>query len=153
MLEDDEDFTEEFHCLYNIIDVPEADNEDFVEEFHCLYDNTDVPEVDNEFDLDTYNTYLNMELAIDMGCHEHPQYAKVTKQLKDHCGNPIGTANNNPILDTRMYKVEFADGSKQALVANIIAENMFASIDKEGHQHLLNCRGNPKRSSVCSVIE
>ena len=109
------------------------DNEDFVEEFHRLYDNTDVPEVDNEFDLDTYNTYLNMELAIDMGCHEHPQYAKVTKQLKDHCGNPIGTANNNPILDTRMYKVEFADGSKQALVANIIAENMFASVDKEGH--------------------
>ena len=38
-----------------------------------------------------------------------------TKQLRNHCGNPIRTANKNPILDTRMYEVEFADGFKQAV--------------------------------------
>ena len=36
-----------------------------------------------------------------------------------------------------MYEVEYADGSKQALAANVIAENMFASVDEEGHRHLL----------------
>ena len=78
-----------------------------------------------------------MELAIESAGHEHPQFARVTKRLKDHRGNPIGTAHSNPILDTRMYEVEFADGSKQAMTANTIAENMFASVDEEGHRHLL----------------
>ena len=36
-----------------------------------------------------------------------------------------------------MYEVEFIDGHKQALSANIIAENMFASVDEDGHRHLL----------------
>jgi len=36
-------------------------------------------------------------------------------------GIPIGTANDNPLLDTRMYEVKHVDGRKQALAANIIA--------------------------------
>ena len=36
-----------------------------------------------------------------------------------------------------MYEVEYANGYKQALSANVIAENMFASVDKEGYRHLL----------------
>ena len=77
-----------------------------------------------------------MEPAIDHG-REYPEYARVTKRLKDHWSNPIRTANDNPILDTHIYKVEYYNGSKQALSANVIAENMFASIDEEGHHHLL----------------
>ena len=57
----------------------------------------------------------------------------MTKRLRDNQGNPIGTSNVNPMLDTRMHEVEFLDGHKQALSANAIAENMFASVDKEGH--------------------
>ena len=34
------------------------------------------------------------------------------------------TANNNPLLDTRMNEVEHIDGRKQALATNVIAENM-----------------------------
>mmetsp|Transcript_26808 Transcript_26808/g.40563 ORF Transcript_26808/g.40563 Transcript_26808/m.40563 type:complete len:138 (-) Transcript_26808:449-862(-) len=78
-----------------------------------------------------------MELAIGKDGHETPQFAKVTKRLKDHRGNPIGTAHDNPILDTRMYEVEYADGSKQALSANVIAENLFASVDEERHRRIL----------------
>eukprot|EP00546_Thalassionema_frauenfeldii_P011116 CAMPEP_0178911100 /NCGR_PEP_ID=MMETSP0786-20121207/9490_1 /TAXON_ID=186022 /ORGANISM="Thalassionema frauenfeldii, Strain CCMP 1798" /LENGTH=89 /DNA_ID=CAMNT_0020583475 /DNA_START=46 /DNA_END=312 /DNA_ORIENTATION=+ len=78
-----------------------------------------------------------MELALGKEGHDTPQFAKVTKRLRDHRGNPIGTAHDNPILDTRMYEVEFFDGSKQALSANVIAENLFASVDEEGHRHLL----------------
>ena len=57
--------------------------------------------------------------------------------MRDNHGNPIGTANDNPILDSRMYEVQFADGHQQAMAANLIAENMFASVDEEGHRHLL----------------
>ena len=36
-----------------------------------------------------------------------------------------------------MYEVEFKDGKKTALSANSIAENIFATIDEEGHRHVL----------------
>ena len=112
------------------------DDPDFAEEFNRLFDNAEVPEADDVFDPDCYDNYLQMEVAIDKG-GEHPEIARVTKRLKDHRGNPIGTANDNPILDTRMYEVEYADGHKQALSANVIAENMLATVDEEGHRHLI----------------
>ena len=49
---------------------------------------------------------------------------------------PVGTANDNPILDTRVYEVEYADGHKAALAANAIAENMFAQVDDESNRHV-----------------
>ena len=41
----------------------------------------------------------------------------------------IGKANNNPILDTIMYELEYKDGHKTFLEANALAENMFYHID------------------------
>ena len=111
-------------------------DEDFAEEFNKIYDNTDVPEADDDFDPDSFDAYLNMEIAIDRG-GDDPEFARVTKRMKDDRGNPIGVAHNNPIMDSRMYEVEFLDGQKQAMAANIIAENMFASVDEEGHRNLL----------------
>ena len=32
---------------------------------------------------------------------------KVTKRARDNAGNPVGRANDNPIIDTREYIVEF----------------------------------------------
>lgn len=112
------------------------DDAEFAAEFTQLFNNSDVVEADVEFDPDAFDHYLNAEVAIDRGS-EYPQLARVRKRLKDHRGYPIGTAHSNPILDTRMYEVEFMDGSKQALAANLIAENMFATVDEEGHRHML----------------
>ena len=112
------------------------DDEDFAAKFNRLFDNPEVAEADDMFDPDSFDHYLNMELSVDRG-GEHPQFARVTKHLRDHRGLLIGTANDNPILDTRIYEVEYADGSKQAIAANVIAESMFASVDEEGHRHLL----------------
>ena len=52
--------------------------------------------------------------------------------LKDKDGLPIGTASENPILDTRMHEVEYADGYKTAMAANAIAKNLFAQVDQDG---------------------
>ena len=43
------------------------------------------------------------------------EFARVTKWLRDTNDITIGTTNDNPILDTRMYEVEFLDGHKAAL--------------------------------------
>ena len=41
-------------------------------------------------------------------------------------GNLIGKSNDNPILDTREYIVEFPDGREAEYAANQIAVNMIA---------------------------
>ncbi len=51
------------------------------------------------------DTYLNMELALLCG-ESGAEFARVTKRLRDENGLPIGTANDNPILDIRIYEVK-----------------------------------------------
>ena len=115
LIEKDPEFNEEFNKIFNDSNIPEAD------EF--------TPEV-----LD--DTYLNMELALSRD-GDGPEFARVTKRLRDANGLPIGTANDNPLLDTRLYEVEYADGYKASLAANTIAINMFAQVDAEGNRHVL----------------
>ena len=81
--------------------------------------------------------YLNMELALPQGDSLEPRMARVTKRLKDANDIPIGTADDNPLLDTRMYEVEYLDGERASLSANHIAENLFAQVDDEGNRQVL----------------
>lgn len=64
-------------------------------------------------------------------------YGKVTRRSRDDRGKGIGTANKNPLLDTREYDVEYADGTYMKQQANTIAENIFAQTDDEGRESLL----------------
>jgi Reverse transcriptase (RNA-dependent DNA polymerase) len=117
-------------------DSKEFDPE-FQEEFNSVVSDEILPEADAEFTPDIYDdTYVNMELALPRSGGE-VEFARVTKRLRDKDGLPIGTANDNPILDTRVYEVEFPDGHKAALAANAIAENLFAQVDSDGNRHVL----------------
>ena len=78
---------------------------DFGEEFQRIIRDKDIPEADNSFTPDSYDGYLQMELDFDCG-DDDPSFAKVTKRLRYAQGLPVGTANDNPILDTHMYEVE-----------------------------------------------
>ncbi len=62
---------------------------DFAEEFAQTFNNPDVPEADDSFDPDSYDSYLGMEIALDRDGQE-PQFARVSKRLKDNSGAPIG---------------------------------------------------------------
>jgi hypothetical protein len=63
--------------------------------------------------------------------------ARVIGRKRDESGNPIGTANTNPILDTCLYDVQFLDGRVETYAANIIAENIYSQLDNEGNRFLL----------------
>jgi hypothetical protein len=53
-------------------------------------------------------------------------------------GNPIGTANRNPILDTCLYEVRFEDGSSKEYAANMIAEeNLYSQVNPKQNEFLL----------------
>ena len=47
-------------------------------------------------------------------------------------GNIMERAHTNPILDTKMYQVEFSGGDVTELAANIIAESMSPSVMQTG---------------------
>ena len=109
----------------------------FQEEFESVTSDPNLPEADADFTPDAYDdTYLNMELGLPRGGGE-VEFARVVKRLRDKDGLPIGTANDNPILDTRVYEVEFPDGHRASLAANTIAENLFSQVDPEGNRHVL----------------
>ena len=111
--------------LYDWSTHPFEEDTDFQEEFDNAVNNPEVKEAEL-FTPDTYDQYIQMELALPQSDSLEPQLARVTKQLKDANGISIGTADQNPLLDTRMYEVEFADREKASVAANCIAENLFA---------------------------
>jgi hypothetical protein len=63
-----------------------------------------------------YNpSYLSAELMLPKGGVVVKGHVAVQKD--DWDGNPIGLANNNPILDTQSYTVDFDDGDQTKLTA------------------------------------
>ena len=57
--------------------------------------------------------------------------------MRDKDCLPIGTGNDNPTLDSRLYKVDFQYGYRTSLAANTIAKTRFTQIDDEGNCHIL----------------
>lgn len=115
-----------------------ARDEDFRQEFFRVYQDTDLPEADEPQPEPSPgiadSDYIRMELALPRGGQDEPALARVKRRKLDANGTPIGRAHPNPILDTRVFEVEFLDGHTEALSANAIAENLFAQVDAEGHR-------------------
>ena len=104
------------------------DDEELWEELDQIYQDKEIPVAENVFTPEIMdNNYMNMEVALPWNT-EGPDFARVTKRLKDANGLTIGTSNENPILDTRMYEVEYIDGNKATLTADTIAQSMFAQV-------------------------
>jgi hypothetical protein len=118
--------------------MPDLDDAEFVEEHDQAIGDGTIPEADDQFTPDSFDdTYLNMEVALPGSLDGNVRAGRVVKRMRDANGIPTGVANENPLLDTRLYEVQFVDGSQQALVANAIAMNMFAQVDEEGHRHVM----------------
>jgi hypothetical protein len=90
---------------------------------------------DTEVTPKTGENYLSAELMLPKGgvLVKGP----VTARKRDQDGNPIGHANDNPILDTRSYIIDFDDGDQTELTANMIAESLYSQCDPDGNQYVL----------------
>mgnify|MGYP003326537431 FL=1 len=119
------------HSLNNMNSDP-----DFIEEFNKVISDASITDPEDNTP-DSYDPYLQMELSLPRGDDFSPMNARVIHRQTDENDLPIGKANNNPLLDTRMYTVEFENGHKETLSANIIAENLIAQVDEEGHRQRL----------------
>ena len=83
----------------------------------------EMPEAD-DWDADAYDKYISASVMLPQG----GQYTSgcVVGRKRDYDGKPIGTSNSNPILDTRVYDVEFPDGHVEEFTANVIAECIYS---------------------------
>lgn len=60
--------------------------------------------------LEALDEYIGSQIVIP-NKESVPVLATVKQNVKqDALGQPIGTANENPILDSRLYELEFPDG-------------------------------------------
>jgi hypothetical protein len=98
----------------------------------------------HELDLDHGNlevtpergdNYLSAEILIPQGGTMTKGRVKSLKRFAN--GNPIRLANANPIPNSCKYVVEFDDGDKTTVNANLIAEAMYAQCDPDGNQYVL----------------
>ena len=142
------DIFNEVYIEGNLIDTPNnkpnielwedlaGDDEKFHEDFDRVITNEDIPEADDIFDPEEFDNYVNTELAMDRH-DDGPEFERVKKRLKDKYVITIGIVADNPILDTRMYEVEYADGYKTAMIANAIASNLFSQVNQDGKRVVL----------------
>ena len=115
---DDEDITlQERDEQDHIIDRPEADAYDF-----------DAPY------MEANDKFVGTSIPLPHASGEKME-ATVKHRKRNHDGTLRGTANDNPILDTREYEVEFADGSYAEYSANTLTENLYDHIDEHGNSH------------------
>ena len=97
-------------------------DEDFCHEFQQIYNNPNIKEADDNTHDALDDTYLNVEIALSRDS-EGPEFVKVVKRLRDSNGLPIGTANDNLILDTPKLMMRAIDSSylTQLLTTELIA--------------------------------
>ncbi len=87
---------------------------------------------ETEASLETLDNYINTNVILP-GRDGLEVLAKVKSRKRDHNGKAIGNENENPILDTRVYNVEFPDGHLEEYSTNKIAEALYSQIDEEGY--------------------
>ena len=80
--------------------------------------------------------YLGMELGQNKGDEEGLNFAIFIKRAVYEDGKKIIKRSNNPILDSRQYEVEYADGNTAIMAATIISENLMAQVYDHGNRHL-----------------
>ena len=89
-----------------------------------------VEEINNSY-LDSLDEYIGAEVVIP-DRNAIPVLAKVKKRKRDSKDLPIGEKNDNPILDTRIYELEFPDGRVEEYSVNVLAENLLNQADQDG---------------------
>jgi len=87
----------------------------------------EMPEAD-AYDAQMYDQYISAEVMVPKG--DILVSARVIGRKTDRDGNPIGVGQLNPLLDTRVYEVQFPDGHTEEFAANTIAENIYSQVDE-----------------------
>ena len=117
----------------------ELDDDDL--EFQELDENGDpvsVPDFepkvpDDHVLLEKDDEYIGTKVTLPVKGELKEGTVRSRKRTAD--GSLVGSRSDNPITDSRVYEVDFPDGSYQEFAANTIIENLYAHVDDEGRSH------------------
>jgi hypothetical protein len=119
------------------------DEEDEYDEYEEYEDDDEVartvPDIEDTVDangqllnqMPAYDKIINSEVALQLG--EGFSTGKVTQRAIGPDGTTAGTYDDNPMLNSIVYEVEFPDGQVKEYAANVIAENMLTQVDSDGY--------------------
>lgn len=113
------------------------EDEEFLAEYNQVIDDPKLPHKEEmrqaRHEILENDLYIN--LRIGFGDYDNTNYRdRIVKcHAVDDNVRPLGIPNTNLALDARKYHVEFPDRTSEIISANIIAENIMANVDKEGH--------------------
>jgi hypothetical protein len=82
-----------------------------------------------------WDKLINAEILLQLD--GQMQTGKVKRRTVGDTGGTMGTYDDNPILNSIIYDVEFPDGQVKEYAANILAENMLSQVDLDGHSKLV----------------
>ena len=81
---------------------------------------------------------INTEISLPRG--DKLSMGKVVRYAFNKHGELVGAYNDNPILNSHLYEVEFSDGEVKEFVENILAENFMSQVDYNvNHSEFLDC--------------
>ena len=101
---------------------------------HVHDDSTETVNIDEP---DVYDKYIGCRVVMDEATNSGGNLVTVKRRATDDRGNGLGTAHNNPMLDTRQYDVELEDGTSDRIFANKIAANIYSQVDDEGREVMM----------------
>ena len=78
-----------------------------------------MPELKEADDID-YDGYIGAKILLPKDGHNFA-VGRVIKRARDKEGNLVGKRNNNPLLDSSEWVVEYEDGDIERHHANVIA--------------------------------
>ena len=78
---------------------------------------------------------INTDISLTKG--DKLSTGKFIRRSVDEHGKLIGTYDDNPLLNSHIYEVEFPDREIKEFAANILADNCLYQVDTNGHHSQL----------------
>ena len=100
---------------------------------------SELPEADDGMYNDLLSAELNdryLGLNVLLPQHGRLQEARIVSRKRTNDGKMLfGHENPNPLLDSRIYNVEFPDGGVGEFTTNTIAESLYSNLDDDDYSY------------------
>ena len=87
------------------------------------------PKQDDIYDV-TYEKYIDAEVMMDVP-EEGLRRATVRRRVEYLDEKKLGKYHQNPLMDTRKYKLEYDDGIHDCYFSNVIFKNLYLQVESE----------------------
>ena len=100
--------------------------------------NTEIHQYNNSPSIEMDDEHIGQQVLLPQ--NDQMVLSKIIKRKRNADGSLVGTKNSNPILDSRIYEVEYPDGSAAEYATNVITECLYSQTDDNGnYDFTLSC--------------